>query len=209
MPMTLPEQIPETLPTTPIPGLPSLHELQVLDMLARMPPEAILDAPLAAIYLRVSEQTLAKMRADKSGPQYSQGDSGARNAKVSYRMGDLRDWHRSKRISSTMEAAKRRGMCFSTLSDFTEPQPMWAKPDGGLVSHSLTSSVSDFNAKSRAGLEIVWMPMIEAMGLPWDDVATRREFLTAYLMALETEAGRARSAQDESELLAGVLPANG
>lgn len=198
------EQLPDAAPLAPIPGLPSLYELQLLEMLGRLSPDAILDAPLAAIYLRVSEQTLARMRADKTGPVYSQGDSGARNAKVTYKMGNLREWHRSKEISSTMDAAKRRGLCFTTLADFADWQPIWVQPSGSLVSHALTSSMQDFYSKSAAGLEIVWMPMIQAMGLPWADVVTRRVFHKAYVQALATEVGKANAAHEEAEMLASL-----
>lgn len=145
-----------------IPGLPSLHEILLLDALGRMPDESILDPALAALYLRVSEPTLARLRSEGGGPDYSQPKEGGRNAKVSYQMGELRRWHRSGKVSSTMEAAKNRGLCFSSLIDLATPQPFWQSPSGQIDSPALIGSASRFDEKSEV-LEIVWLSVIEAM----------------------------------------------
>jgi len=182
-----------------IPGLPSLQEILLLDALGRMPDDSILEPALAALYLRVSEQTLARLRSEGGGPDYSQPKEGGRNAKVSYRMEDLRRWHRSGKVSSTMEAAKSRGLCFASLMDLAIPQPFWQSPSGQLDSPALIGSASRFDEKS-AVFEIVWLSVIEAMGMPWSDTKTRALFQDAYSGLLRDEAGRSRAIQEEFEL---------
>lgn len=182
-----------------IPGLPSLQEILLLDALGRMPDESILEPALAALYLRVSEQTLARLRSEGGGPDYSQPKEGGRNAKVSYRMEDLRRWHRSGKVSSTMEAAKSRGLCFASLMDLATPQPFWQSAAGQLDSPALVGSASRFDEKS-AVLEIAWLSVIEAMGMPWFDTEARALFQDAYSELLRDEASRSRAIQEEFEL---------
>lgn len=182
-----------------IPGLPSLQEILLLDALGRMPDESILEPALAALYLRVSEQTLARLRSEGGGPDYSQPKGGGRNAKVSYRMAELRRWHRSGEVSSTMEAAKSRGLTFASLMDLAIPQPFWQTSSGQLDSHALIGSAFRFDEKA-AVLEIVWLTVIEAMGQPWLDSTIRTHFQDAYSETLSNEAGRSRAVQEEFEL---------
>lgn len=186
--------------TIQIPGLPSLQEILLLDALGRMPDESILEPALAALYLRVSEQTLARLRSEGGGPDYSQPKEGGRNAKVSYLMEDLRRWHRSGKVSSTMEAAKSRGLCFTSLLDLTIPQAYWQSADGQLDSPALIGSASRFDEKAAA-CEIVWLSMIEAMGQPWSDTKVRAQFQDVYSDLLRNESVRSRAIQEEFELL--------
>lgn len=183
-----------------IPGLPSLQEILLLDALGRLPDDSILEPALAALYLRVSEPTLARLRSEGGGPDYSQPKEGGRNTKVSYQMGELRRWHRSGKVSSTMEAAKSRGLCFASLMDLAIPQPFWQSLSGQLDSPALIGSPSRFDEKA-AVFEIVWLSVIEAMGQPWSDVNVRAQFQDAYSGLLRDEAGRSRAIQEEFELL--------
>lgn len=115
-------------------------------------------------------------------------------------MEELRRWHRSGKVSSTMEAAKSRSLCFSSLMDLATPQPFWQSPSGQLNSPALLGSASCFDEKS-AVFEIVWLSVIEAMGMPWSDTKARVLFQDAYSQLLRDEAGRSRAIQEEFELL--------
>lgn len=188
---------------SPIPGLPSLHEIQLIAAISSLPDSAVVEPAIAAIFLRRSEQTLARMRSEGSGPPFYQPNEGrGRNAKVTYLMGDLRAWHGAGKVSSTMEAAKQRGLCFASMADLVPEQPFWSSPSGRLHSPALIGAPSEFDDKLRlepAEFEIVWISMVEAMAQPWSDVVSRRLIYNRYVELLAEEAARAFSAQERSE----------
>ena len=55
-----------------------------------LPPESLLTTSQAAIFLTISESTLARMRKDGIGPAYVK-DDGA-NGAIHYSKQDLQDW---------------------------------------------------------------------------------------------------------------------
>lgn len=52
----------------------------------------VLEPALAALYLRVSEPTIARLRSEGGGPLYSQPPESGRNAKITCKMDELRRW---------------------------------------------------------------------------------------------------------------------
>lgn len=101
-----------------------------------MPDDATIGVDLAALYLGVSVKTLARYRQNGDGPpyvQYQSSESKARNQRVNYLFGDLRVWRNNHRVSSTMHAAHVRGLAFTSLKDFVEPQPFWADSDDNKI----------------------------------------------------------------------------
>lgn len=190
---------------SPIPGLPSLHEIQLIATISSLPDSAIVEPAIAAIFLRKSEQTLARMRGEGGGPLFYLPPEGrSRNAKVTYTMGDLRVWHRSGRVGSTMEAAKQRGMCFESISDLMPEQPFWSsRRSGRLHSPALIGTPEEFDEELRrepSEFEIVWVSMIEAMTQPWSDVDKRREIYGRYIEVLRNEEANAFAVQEQSEI---------
>ncbi len=189
--------------TSPIPGLPCLQEINAIAAISALPDAAIVDPSYAAIFLRKSEQTLARMRSEGSGPPFYQPNEGrGRNAKVTYTMGELRSWHRAGRVSSTMEAAKVRGLCFVTMSDLVPEQPFWSSKSGQLHSPALTETPAEFDNMSSmepAEFEIVWIPMIDALALPWSAVEIRKPIYKRYIEMLSEGIASALSAQEMSE----------
>jgi len=90
----------------------ALAKLEVVDKLHRLPDSALLTTELAALFLSSSTTTLERMRADGSGPAYSQGGAkGARgtNQKCLYKKADLLAWHDERKVTSSMMAAIRKG----------------------------------------------------------------------------------------------------
>lgn len=76
--------------------------------------EAVIPAEMAAVYLGVSEKTLARMRCSGDGPPYIQhrtnSKTKARNQKISYQLSDVREYRLSQKVRNTLQAAKVRGL---------------------------------------------------------------------------------------------------
>ncbi|HDU3948238.1 TPA: hypothetical protein RFM72_001733 [Klebsiella aerogenes] len=167
-----------------------MHYIEVLRDLSEvwrlfsdMPEEATLNAELAALYLGVSVKTLARYRQNGDGPpyiQYQSEDSKARNQKVNYLLGDLRVWRDEHKVKNTMHAAQIRGLTFTSLSDFTEPQPFWQMTNNSgsankIISHALTIPDDDFR-HLLSDAEVNWISIEEALFLDWINVDERKKW---------------------------------
>ncbi|EPZ5946172.1 hypothetical protein ACXQGN_005238 [Serratia marcescens] len=167
-----------------------MHYIEVLRDLSEvwrlfsdMPEEATLNAELAALYLGVSVKTLARYRQNGDGPpyiQYQSEDSKARNQKVNYLLGDLRVWRDEHKVKNTMHAAQIRGLTFTSLSDFTEPQPFWQMTNNSgsankIISHALTIPDDDFR-QLLSDAEVNWISIEEALFLDWINVDERKKW---------------------------------
>ncbi|WP_168421873.1 hypothetical protein, partial [Erwinia amylovora] len=110
-------------------AIETLREMsEVWSLFGDMPDDAAIGVDLAALYLGVSVKTLARYRQNGDGPpyvQYQSSESKARNQRVNYLLGDLRVWRNNHRVSGTTQAAQVRGLTFTSLKDFVEPQPFW------------------------------------------------------------------------------------
>ncbi len=87
--------------------------VEIMNRVCGLDDDALINASLAALYLNVSEKTLARLRQQGDGPpyiQYPEGGSRARNQKVNYRKGALKAWRDAHEVGSTLEAASVRGM---------------------------------------------------------------------------------------------------
>lgn len=168
----------------------AMHYIEVLRDLSEvwrlfsdMPEEATLNAELAALYLGVSVKTLARYRQNGDGPpyiQYQSEDSKARNQKVNYLLGDLRVWRDEHKVKNTMHAAQIRGLTFTSLSDFTEPQPFWQMTNNSgsankIISHALTIPDDDFR-QLLSDAEVNWISIEEALFLDWINVDERKKW---------------------------------
>ncbi|EBM2003792.1 MULTISPECIES: hypothetical protein [Enterobacteriaceae] len=155
----------------------TLRELsEVWQLFGDMPDDTTLGVDLAALYLGISVKTLARYRQNGDGPtyiQYQSEDSKARNQRVNYLLKDLRSWRDSHRVSSTMHAAQVRGLAFTCLSDFTEPQPFWRITNNTgstskIISHALTipdESFKQFLLEPNA--EVIWISVEKALFISW------------------------------------------
>ena len=92
-----------------------IEEIEAADRISRLSDDVLLTVnDEAAIFLRLSVSTLAKLRRQRSalGPPYVQRcPKGARgwNQVVRYRLGDLRAWRTANTVVSTHHAAKITG----------------------------------------------------------------------------------------------------
>jgi hypothetical protein len=179
--------------------------MEVIDRLARLHDDANVPPGMAGLYLGRSEKTLERWRGEKTGPEYTQPDGMGRNAKVTYRMGDLRAWRDAHKIASTMESAVRRGMAFATVFDLAEEHPFLRREGGDLLighahvrtKESLASMLSDEN------VEVVWMSAFDALCLAWEEVAVRREYQKDCDDLISECRTMIYSAGEKSEMLAG------
>jgi hypothetical protein len=161
----------------------SNHELLAqLDVLARLHalPEAVaLTTSEAAIFLRSSVSALEAMRAKGTGPTYIQGGgkgAAGTNQKCLYEKADLLAWQRAHKVSSTVEAAVRKGQLFATAFDLLQTEAFWVDCHGGIISMVETASIS--TAVERLGqYEIEWLPVVDAAARPWKDVVVHRELI--------------------------------
>ncbi|WMO72932.1 hypothetical protein PCS85_05660 [Escherichia coli] len=164
----------------------TLRELsEVWQLFGDMPDETTLSVDLAALYLGISVKSLARYRQNGGGPhyiQYQAEDSKARNQRVNYLLRDFRSWRDSHRVSSTMHAAQVRGLAFTSLFDFCEPQPFWCITNGSssaskIISHALTLPDDDFKLLlSEPDAEVVWISVEEALFVDWANVDERKEW---------------------------------
>lgn len=144
---------------------------EVWSLFSDIPDDATIGVDLAALYLGVSVKTLARYRQNGDGPpyvQYQSSDSKARNQRVNYLLGDLRAWRDNHRVSSTMHAAQVRGLAFTTLSDFTYPQPFWSSNNRAIIGHALKVKDEAFrNYLKDSNYELIWISIEHALLEKW------------------------------------------
>jgi len=136
----------------------------------------------AAIFMRESKSQLAARRTNGNGPDYFQGGmrkSGQErtaegtNQHVKYFKPDIIAFWNANKVSSSMEAAIRKGQAFATIFDLTAEEAYYVDKQGavaGRVDDTPLSTVIE-----RLGeWDIVWMPATEALARNWSDVAAHR-----------------------------------
>lgn len=91
----------------------------------------LLDTARAALYLDVSESTLAHRRSDQKPPPYVQLDGAGKGAKVKYRLGDLKAFVNQNVFGGTAEAGQRNYGAFlpapGQLWADVQEHPFWGK----------------------------------------------------------------------------------
>lgn len=174
--------------------------------LASMPDDTPVGVDLAAVYLCTSPATLKRMRAEGTGPKYLQPKTNegttARNQKISYLMGDLKDWLRAQSTSSTMHAAELRGTMFATLQDLAALEPFWVKKVKGveaILGHLLATDVEGLISDEEAKIE--WIDWGSAMALPWIDSGQRKVFEDPFMRLLARILDAAKAGFERGELL--------
>lgn len=153
-----------------------LHRLDVLERLHRLPDAAALTTSEAAVFLRSSVSALEAMRAKGTGPTYIQGGgrgAAGTNQKCLYEKADLLAWQRSNKVSSTVEAAVRKGQLFVSIHDIANLEPFWLNSKGQVVGMIEAETIETVLA--RLGLyDIEWLPVIDALGRSWTDIGRHR-----------------------------------
>lgn len=164
-----------------------LTHIQIVKEISSLPDDATLSAELAALFLGTSPKTLARLRQSNDGPeytQYPQTGSKARNQRVNYIMRSLREWRNKHIVTSTMDAAVRRGMAFSRINDLVIPQPFWSS-DGKIINHTFCLTIEEFvTYLNDPNASLVWIKWSTALSQNWKNNAIREPFHSAYLNLL-------------------------
>lgn len=188
----------------------------IAEQLARLPDNAQVSAGTAALLIRVddppSERTMegwrqGRNRGGESGPPFHAGPG--RTSPVSYNVGEVRAWVRAQRVSTSMEAAARRGLTFATIADLSRPEP-WVLQGDYVVGHALTVSVADLeNAlRGEAGAVLLIAGLSDVMlGTTWSDPSTCRAFHAAYTDVLRAALESADAVLDDTDLHEGMVAA--
>ena len=161
--------------------------INIIDRVVKLPDEAVVDPGLAALFLGISEKSLSRYRQDGDGPpyvQYHEKGAKSRNQKVHYEMGELRSWRNQHRVTSTMDGAIRRGMCFARVNDLLTPHPFW-QSGKKIISHALDCDRESFahnlqNPENR----IVWLSWPKVFDESWLNTENQEKFRSAYIALL-------------------------
>ncbi|MGF6181252.1 hypothetical protein ABIB42_002265 [Massilia sp. UYP32] len=162
----------------------------------------------AAIFLRSSVSALEAMRAKGTGPVYIQGGgrgSSGSNQKCLYEKADLLAWQRANKVSSTVEAAVRKGQLFTTLADIAAVEAFWIDAHGQIV--GMVELAPARLVIERLGLyDIEWLAVADAAAKAWSDLESHRELVGSLTDILARELTRGRSGLEASELAAESSP---
>lgn len=175
--------------------------------LHKMPPTTPLSTDLAAIFLGVSKSTLENYRTKGGGPVYGQDVSpGAvgTNQKVTYLVRELLIWIEANQVSSSMEAAFRKGQLFETVTDLARVEPFWVDPATGRIDGNVLDSTIGTVIERAEEWEIIWLPVMEAASREWSNLSTHREFGDRVGKALDKEWNRLKSGLESTELGEGI-----
>ena len=161
----------------------TLTHLKIVNAIANMADDATISAGIAAVFLGISEKTLARLRQNGDGPlyiQYPASGSTARNQKVNYRMRDLREWQYRHIVRSTMDAAVMRGLAFMRVNDLLIPQPFWSV-GSEIINHAFCVSLEDFITHLyKPETDIVWVRWSKALSEQWGNKAIRDSYYFKY-----------------------------
>jgi hypothetical protein len=195
----------------------ALREIaELAQQLSLLPDDAQVSAATAALLICVdappSERTMegwrqGRNRCGENGPPFHAGPG--RTSPVSYNVGQVRAWVRGQRVTTTMEAAARRGLTFATIADLSRPEP-WVLQGDYVVGHALTVSASDLeNAlRGEAGAVLRIAGLSDVMlGTTWSDPSTCRDFHAAYTDVLRAALESADAVLDATDLHEGMAAA--
>ena len=150
----------------------------VLVAINALPMNALLTTSEAAIFLRQSVRTLERWRKDGSGPTYSQGGGASAkgpNQSCLYEKSDLAAWVQASKVTSSMQAAIRKGQAFATIFDIAEPCAFYCDERGdveSMVEENLLGTVVE-----RVGRwDIAWLTPVEAASRRWSDLGSHQAF---------------------------------
>jgi len=190
-------------------------------IISAMPEDASLGKGLAAVYLGISEKKLGRIRADKESGlpyyQYPDEDSTARNQKVYYVKGELRQWREKHKVYSTLDAAAMRGLTFSTMADLLEEQPFVmktifsnrkvgmgdpiSKSHSEILGHIFTINNEDVSLLLHdENMEVVWLSLPDALNENWSNGEARNPFHSAYTELLQGWIADSVRGQEAAEL---------
>ena len=187
----------------------AVADLSTLELLHRLPEQALLTTAEAAVFLRTSVRSLERMRQPGGGgPVFVQGGAKGTvgsNQKCLYMKSDLLAWVESLKVSDNIEAAVRKGQLFRTVLDVAEENPYWLDEEGRVAGSVWETSVDVFFARIQSPLwSVEWMSASEACVRPWAGFMAKRALAGAVERVLTDALGaiRASAERDEFEAVA-------
>lgn len=164
-----------------------LTHFQIVKEIASLPDTATLSAEQAALFLGISAKTLARLRQAGDGPaytQYPQSGTKARNQRVNYTMSSLKDWRNRHTVTSSMDAAVKRGLAFISIGDLITPQPFWVI-NHHVANHSFCTSIEEFRTHlNNKEATVEFMTWDKAFSKQWINNQAREPFLNSYIKLL-------------------------
>lgn len=181
--------------------------IDLANELAKLPDSAQVGWRHAAVMMNVSEppseRTMDGLRQGRGGvygPEFTKG--AGKTSPVTYNVGELRRWLASRTQGTTMEAAARRGLAFSSLHSLTQDEPWVIGPNGAVHGHALTASEDELRRAlhNEGGFHLDLISLTDALtGSSWVPQA-RAPFHSAFVAVLS----EARAAADFASLSDGV-----
>lgn len=183
-----------------------IAELELLAILSGLPGDVAVTTEEAAVLLRVSPSTLAKMRMPNhpvKGPPYIQaGDKGTTgaNQKVTYLIDDLKAWQRANRVTDTQAAAVRKGQLFCTITDLAEERPYWTNESGLISGPVMNTSEDVFVARILSPVwSVDWLNATDVSLRPWAGIIGKRAHVAEVERVLMDVLGGVRGALERDE----------
>ena len=140
--------------------------LQLKNAISQMDDDVTIGADYAALYLDMSEKTLANHRQKGVGPDYIQPKTSvARNQGVSYKLRALRAWQSLHTFKSPMEAAGARGLC-RQIENLFEEHPFWVDSEGNFIDSVSEESTREL-VESGTDAQMRDVSLQEALGMNW------------------------------------------
>lgn len=174
-----------------------LAELDPWERINRYPDNRPMTTDEAAIFITFSRATLERMRTDGTGPAYFQGgmrmESGTTgkdkkerplpegskrpgpNQHVRYFKSDIREWMEANKVTSTMQAAIRKGLMFTSIADLVEERAYYIDP-AGCIEERVEATPIDVVIERLDGYRIVWLTAIDAASQGWSNVSKHQAF---------------------------------
>lgn len=183
--------------------------------------DTTLDSELSALYLGISEQSLAELPTEKDGANRTPEKSGevlgppvikiiasgakGRNQPVQYKLRDLREYQRRIMAPDRFQAAVNAGMagwCATRHPFFAElearKQPMILSADAWDMEHPQREQL--FASLAGKKLRVVWLTPLEASARRWNDLDAHRKWANQTLAMLSEEASAVGSALEATEI---------
>lgn len=179
-----------------------MSALQAWQCIDALPDGFPLSTDEAALFLRCSISKMERMRRDGSGPVYIQaGSSNAKgtNQTVTYLKKSLQDWLKSNTVSSSMEAAIRKGQAFATIFDLAEAMPFYVDAIGAVESPAEENTI-DVVIERLGSWDMVWLTPAEAAARRWTSLDAHREFAGQVQRVLSNMQDGISSSLEASEL---------
>jgi hypothetical protein len=180
--------------------------VNVINALHALHPDAALTTSEAALFLRKSVSTMERMRKSGTGPAFIQdvaaGALGT-NQSCAYLKKELIAWQGKNTVSSSMEAAIKKGQTFATLMDIAQEEAFYVAPTGeieSMVEENLLGTVVD-----RIGYwRIEWMPPVEAASRVWSSKASHDAFASGVQKVLSKAQASVNAGLNATDLSAEI-----